>query len=105
MRRVVAGSFGAEGGDEDDGAARRQVGLGQAEQRVVARVTRQAGQHRIVQVVHAGQLGHHPGQRAGRDVEIEHRGVEARSQGHGQGALPRRRGSADQDGGEPAHGA
>ena len=45
---VGAGSFGAEGGDEDDGTAGHQVGLGQGEQRVVARVTRQAGQHRVV---------------------------------------------------------
>ena len=96
-------SFGTKGRDENHGPARLQIGLGQPEQRVVARGPGQPGQDGIIQVMHADQVGHHPGQRAGRDVEIQQGGAEPRSQGRGQRALARRRGPADQDGGESVH--
>ena len=97
-------SFGAKGRDENDGPARPQIGVGQAEQRVVARVPGQPGQGGIIQVTHADQVGHHPGQRAGRDVEIQEGGAELGSQGRGQRALARRRRAADQYGGESGQG-
>jgi hypothetical protein len=54
--------------------------------------------------MHAGQVRYHPGEWGGGDVEVQEGGAELGRQGRGQRALARRRGPADQDGGESVQG-